>query len=113
MLGRRSMRALGLALAVFAGCAQPPTPLIVVVDTDLAIPSALDRVEITVVGPDGITMETERIMLSGPSSLPLTLGVSPSGERLGPIDITAIGRVDGTLVVTREHTVTLLRGETR
>lgn len=102
-----------LAAAVgAAGCASPTTQLVVVVDTDLTIPGELDSVTVSVEGPSGM-METERSTLLDRSDMPLTLGVAPSGDALGPITVTAVGRHVGTLVVLREHTLTLVRGESR
>lgn len=106
------LASLALFAGAAAGCTSPATQLVVVVDTDLAIPGEVDQVSVTVEGPSG-AMETERSTLADRSRLPLTLGVSPSGDALGPITVTAMGRHVGTLVVLREHRVTLVRGETR
>ena len=113
------MRALHVVLAfvlllatVLASCTPGPTQLVVVVDTDLAIPSALDDVEIRVSSDTGV-MEEQHQPLSSRLLLPLTLGVVTDGEFLGPILVVARGTLDGALVVERSARVTLVRGETR
>ncbi|MGE0790451.1 MAG: hypothetical protein AB7S26_32540 [Sandaracinaceae bacterium] len=94
------------------GCSGELTQLIVVVDTDLAIPSQLDRVGITVsAGAD--RMASQEQALTSAANLPLTLAVVPEDDLLGPIDIVAEGTLDGAEVVARHARVTLVRGETR
>jgi hypothetical protein len=102
----------GVLAVSLASCAAPPTELIVVVDTDLAIPAVIDAIEVEVGGPRG-ARETERAPLSSRAALPLTLGVSPAGDRLGPIEVIATARRGASEVLRRRHSVTLLRGETR
>jgi hypothetical protein len=94
-------------------CAPAATQLIVSVDTDLLIPSELDRVAVSVTGPTGSMAREEQALLSAASSLPLTLAVIPSGDVLGPIEVVAIGYRGGAEVVRRDAEVTLVRGETR
>ena len=116
MLRWRSLFAATLSLlssALSAGCAPSATQLVVVVDTDLSIPSALDEVRVQVTGPSGM-METETSALGSRMALPLTLAVIPDDEMvLGPIDVIARGYRDGVFVIDRAATVTLVRGETR
>lgn len=105
--------AASLAFSVWvAGCAPSATQLVVVVDTDLSIPNELDEVRVGVTRPDGTT-ETEMLTLASRSALPLTLAVIAEGDALGPIDVTAEGRLDGAVVVTRAARATLVRGESR
>ncbi len=101
-----------LAGCVLAGCRGATTQLVVVVDTDLAIPSALDQVRVTV--SDGDTrMASEEQSLRSASALPLTVSVVPDGDFLGPIDVIAVGTRGGSEVVRRRARVTLVRGESR
>jgi len=75
----RSLAALWVAallLCLMSGCSQDATELVIVVDTDFAIPGEIDRVEISVTGPSG------RVVLAGASvvsseSLPMSLGAVP------------------------------------
>lgn len=105
--------AFGLLLAL-AACGSPPTQLVVVVDTDLELGREVDRISVSVTGPSGVA-ETEEAPLEpgDTSSLPLTLGVSPSGDSLGPIEVVATAWLGGARVLGREHRVTLVRGESR
>lgn len=104
--------ALASAVAVF-GCAHPGvTQLIVVADTDLAIPGDVDRIAIDVSGPSGMHA-SEMQTLRGTETLPFTLTVVPSSGVLGPVTIVASAAHAGTDVVSRRATVTLVQGETR
>ncbi len=108
----RSLRLVSLALLLCA-CSDR-TQLIVVVDSDLGVPAELDEVRVTVVGPSGMSTDaTQALGESGGPSLPLTLGVRPAGEALGPIEVTVEGRLEGAAVVTRVATTSLVRGEAR
>lgn len=100
----------GLALAAsasLAGCSQAAaTELIVVVDTDYAIPGQLDEIDVDVQGPDGMH-HLERQPMASAAALPYTLTVVPAGAALGPIRIVASGLSAGTTVVSREARVSL------
>jgi hypothetical protein len=99
-------------LALSLGCTQPVTQLIVVVDTDYAIPAGLDELSVAVRTPEG-ALRTETEPLDGAESLPFTLAVVPESlERLGPLEIEALGSREGTERVRRRARVTLVRGET-
>jgi hypothetical protein len=110
---RASSLALAVAMAVgLFACSPAPTQLIVVVDTDLAIPGELDEVRISVTSDRG-AMGSERQPLASPALLPLTLSLVAEGEDLGPVEVVAEGRLDGVLVVSRLARAMLVRGETR
>lgn len=109
----RGLTSAVLALLVLAACAPGPTELVVVVDTDLVIPSELDEVRITVTRPDGTTALETRA-LTNRSLLPLTLGVVADGDVLGPIEVVAEGRLGGVHVVDHGARVrSLVRNEIR
>jgi hypothetical protein len=103
--------ALGCVLTA-AGCAPAATQLIVVVDSDLRIPSAIDEVRLTVRDPSGQDSEQNQD-LSSAADLPLTLSLIAEGEALGPVNVHAAGYLDGELVVERDATASLARGESR
>lgn len=109
---RACLTSLVLATWACASCTPSPTQLVVVVDTDLAIPSALDEVSITVSSETGV-MESETQRLSSRAMLPLTLGVVTDGDFLGPIEVVARGMLYDGFVLERAGRVTLVRGETR
>jgi hypothetical protein len=98
--------------SLIAGCAPSATQLVVVVDTDMAIPGEIDEVRLEVTRPDG-TSEVEMRGVATRMALPLSVGVIADGEVLGPIDVIATGYHDGDFVIDRTATVTLVRGETR
>ncbi|UJR79907.1 hypothetical protein [Sandaracinus amylolyticus] len=107
--------AVALCVAALVACSTSPTQLVVVVDTDLQPGRDLDEVTVTVTGPSG-TAEVERASMAAEADaahLPLTLGVAPHGDALGPVTVIAAALRDGSPVLTREHRVTLVRGETR
>jgi hypothetical protein len=99
--------------ALALGCSQSPalTQLIVVVDTDYAIPSELDEIDIAVTGPDG-AMHSERQTMAHAADLPYTLNVIPAGGSLGPIRIDATGLHASNFVLMRSARVTLVANTT-
>lgn len=111
----RSLRFFGLfavSLAALSACAPPATELIVVIDTDLSVPSELDEVEVSVRGPDGMTYD-RAARLTASSDLPLTLTLIPAGESLGPVEVEVSGLLRGTERVNRRARATAVRGESR
>lgn len=100
--------ALALALAALAGCSNH-TQLVVSVDTDYAVPGAIDRVTVEVTGPSGTT-RTESEALADATQLPRTLTIVPASDALGPVDIRATGWRGDTRVVSQDATVTLESG---
>lgn len=103
--------ALALALAC-ASCAADGTELVVVVDTDMSIPTEIDAFHIVITSPSG-TMLDQTQEVANRGRLPLTLGITTDGDALGPIEVVAQGLHAGTIVVTRTARTTLVRNETR
>lgn len=100
--------ALSALFSALAGCGQtPPTQLVVVVDTDYAIPAEIDEIDIDVLGPDGIH-HLERQPMARTAELPYTLTVVPQGSALGPLRIEASGLLAGATLVSRVGRVSLL-----
>jgi alpha-tubulin suppressor-like RCC1 family protein len=100
------------ALAVvlgFAGCGDPVTQLVVVVDTDYTVPDEIDTIRF-LVGPDG-TAEPD---LQGPfdqsvgndddPELPLAFTLLP-GEGVRVVEIVVMGIGDGAEVIRRKARV--------
>ncbi len=100
--------AAGLALA---GCAEL-TEVLVVIDTDLAVPAELDELRVDVIGPDGVARRSEG-RLSGPDELPRTLALVHRGGALGPVSVTVTGIAAGSNVVQRRARFDFVPGETR
>lgn len=102
-------RALALALALATGCGSDPlTEIVVVSDTDLAIPGELDTIRIRVHGdPDRTEEALARVGDGAPR--PATLGlVSSSGQ--GTLEVAVIGELDGAEVVRRTARVAFQPG---
>ncbi len=101
-----------LTLGLVFGCsaATPSTELIVVVDTDIAVPSQMNTTQIIVTRPDG-TMAVERESVTSSSMFPLTLTVVADHDSLGPLTVVATGSLGTTEVVSRQAQVTLVRDE--
>ncbi len=114
MVVRDGVRAGLLALtSLVVGCSSA-TQLIVVVESDLSVPGEMDAVQLTITGPLGQPFDsTQSLTDSGAPSLPLTLGVRPAGEALGPLEVRARGLLAGGVVVERVARTSLVRGDTR
>lgn len=103
--------ALGLPLIFLSACAQPLTQLVVIVDTDYAVPGELDGVVLTVDGP---VMPEEPVEVPLASiTLPISLGLVHRGGPLGPITVTASGALAGAERVRRTARTSFLVGESR
>jgi len=110
----------GVACAVLCAtaCSQSPvTEIVVVVDSDIAVPAELDEVTILVDGAVGGTRTASRdLSASRGAGLPVTLGlVHPSGP-LGPITARAVGSVHrggvASIVVERTARTSFVDGRT-
>jgi len=98
-----------LVMVLAAGCAPALTEIVVVVDSDYAVPSELDAVEITVMTPVG---EHDPVRSMRPA-LPVSLGLVHRGGPLGPLRLDVRGTRGGTLVVSRSAVVSFVPGEVR
>lgn len=88
------MRAALAFSLLLAGCGDDATltELVVVVDTDLSVPDEVSRIGLRVVGSDGRMVFDGDVDLSAPGApaRPLTLGLTPAGDSLGPIVVAAV-----------------------
>lgn len=103
-----------VAVACAIGCHGSLTEIVVVVDSPMHVPDALDAIVLRVTGTDG-TPQQGTTPLTGPDArtLPITLGLVPAGSSLGPITVEAVGQLRATTVVRREARVSFVRGEQR
>jgi len=102
-----------LLWSAVAGCVPASTELVVVVDTDFAVPGEVDRVEVTITGPSGRSSVTASNLGPG-SSLPLSVGASPvEGAALSPVTITAVALLQGRTLVDRVIRTGFVAGERR
>ena len=99
-----------LALAAIGGCSSP-TEIVVVVDTDLPVPDAIDTVDVVVERADEESRVASRVLdVDGPAE-PTTVVVE---HRSGPrrsVSFTAIGRKDGVEVIRTEARTEFVEGE--
>ncbi|HEY8431592.1 MAG TPA: hypothetical protein VIL20_24600, partial [Sandaracinaceae bacterium] len=111
VLRTTALRALAIASAgaLLASCGGELTEILVVVDSDLPVPSALDGVRVEVSGAE--TMTAEGSLRSG-GALPRTVGVVHRGGSLGPVEIRAVGTLGGAEVVSALARTSFLRGRT-
>lgn len=103
-----------LSMGMLVGCHQAPlTQLVVAIDSDLEIPSNLDRVELLIEAPDGERRQSVG-ELSGDAAvpLPLSLGLLHRGGPLGPISIVARGLLGNDEVVIRHASASFIEQRT-
>ena len=87
------------------GCSTDPrTEVIVVIDSDLMVPSELDELTIDVTAPDGEMQSSTAALGDGEPTLPRTLGLLHTGGSLGPFAVTATGLLGGSAIVSRDAT---------
>ncbi len=96
--------------ALLGSCGGELTEILVVVDSDLAVPSALDGLRVEVSGAEAMTAEGS--LRAGASGLPRTVGVVHRGGSLGPLTIRAVGTLGGVDVVSARAVTSFLRGRT-
>ncbi len=86
---------LGVALAVFvSGCTSAPTQLVVLVDSDYAVPDELATVHALVSAPDGEVVSEHTFTLSGSATPGASRFTLPLSFGMVPVDDDASRRVD-------------------
>lgn len=106
----RKLAWLAVIAAMAPGCSGSRTEVVIVTDSDLAVPGELDEVLVTVTSPEGRTQMSRAGLGMGNAPLPRTLGLSHETGALGPFRIVATGRRGGASVVTREAEFTFQPG---
>ena len=95
------------------GCeqqAESVTELVVVVDSDLSVPSELDQIRVRATSPDGDTQESSAALGEGQTPLPRSLVLRHAGGALGPFAVEVAGRRGSATVLERVAQVTFVRG---
>jgi len=100
------------AVAMACSPTNNGTTLVVRVDTDLTVPSALNRIEIQVT-PERGGQTTDSFTIGSRADLPATMAIRPSGSPSFNVDVTARGLLGGNSVVTQTATVPFFPGEAR
>jgi len=111
MRSRGRVSILLVAALAWAGCQQPLTELVVVIDTDYAVPDALDSVELVITSPDGSVENVLAPLDTIP--IPVSLGLVHRGGALGVIGIEAIGRSGDVTRVRAAMLTSFVTGERR
>lgn len=99
-------------LCVVCGCEEDLTQLMLVLDTELAVPSEVSSLHVQVTGPSGRSYEaTAELGLDRPATLAL---VSPDGRAVsGDVTVVATMRLDGARVASRSVTTSFIEGRVK
>ena len=109
------MRRLWLgALVLAAACSaeKDATLLVAHVDTDLLVPAELNRIDI-LIAPEGGADTTTNFPLGDADDVPVTLSIRPGDDPALGVDVTAIGYLGATRIVSQTATVAFTPGEAR
>lgn len=106
------MRRLAPVFALLVVGCTDLTEILVVVRSDLAVPSEIDGLRVEVTGSERMSA-TGTFEGPGARGFPRTVGVVRSGGSNGPITIRAVGLLDGAEVVERSAVTSFLDGQTR
>jgi hypothetical protein len=113
VLAPAGLASLGLLLCL-GSCtesAAPATELIVVVDSDFAVPEGLDELALRATGPDDGVQTATASLGAGQPELPRTLVLNHAAGPLGPLTIHVEGRRAGASVLSREAEVSFVVGK--
>jgi hypothetical protein len=109
---KRLLRTLALTLA--AACSQsaePVTELVLVIDSDLGVPTDLDEISVRATGPDGAAQTAGARLGAGMTPLPRALVLSHESGPLGPLQVRVEGKRGGSSVVTRHAQASFVLGK--
>jgi len=85
-----------LCVMMLCGCASELTEIIVIVDSELAVPGELDEIVVTTEGASGLPKgASANLVGAGAASMPVTVGLRPGGAQDGPVTIRVRGRLAG------------------
>ena len=114
MLSADRRRALGLVAVALTltACSTDLTELIVIVDTDLAVPGQLDEIVVTTQSATG-GVKTAAAALADSTSLPMTVGLRPGADTSATVMVYVRGRLAGTEQVVARVDTHFLAGERR
>lgn len=98
-------------ISLAAACGTPATEIIVVVDTDLDVPSELSMIVVEVTSPSG-EMSTATAMLEGDANIPATVGLVHEDGAIGPFQVRARGQDQGGDVIERQASAFFLPEKT-
>lgn len=111
------VRGLAFFLAIvgnLGGCTSttPRTEVLVVIDTDLRGPSAIDNLHVEVTSPSGIRQTSVATLGDGQPSLPRSIGLVWDAGPLGPFTVRVAGNTGGMQRVERVARFEFQRNQT-
>jgi hypothetical protein len=110
------MRATWLTCLLLLGACGESAPalteVLVVVDSDLAVPGELDELVFRVQGPSGPERVTSAPLGSGEQALPRSLALVRSGGALAPLTVRVEGLKQDSIVLARTATLQFVEGRT-
>lgn len=106
-----------IVVLALVGCSEevvepdPLTQLVVVLESDLEVPTRMDAIRLDVTAPSGATERaTANLTGEGALALPATLGLLAVGGSLSPVTVVAEARLGGGTVVTRRVRTAFVEG---
>ena len=104
-----------VALILLAACGtEDLTELVVVIDTDLAVPGELDGLRLAIESPAGMRETSSPLGGAADPTLPVSFSLEHGGHSwLGPVTVTAEGTLGGVPVVAQVRRTSFVRGERR
>lgn len=96
-------RTLAVAAALLCACTTPRTQILLVTDTDLAVPSELDRMRVEVRSPGGDVQVAEARFGPGELPPPRVVGLVNTDGRLGPYSLLVQGTRGASEIVVVER----------
>ena len=108
----RQLWFVAFALAAACSAEKDATLLVAYIDTDLLVPAELNRIDIRV-APEGGAGTTDSFPLGDADDVPVTLSFRPTGDPALGVDVTAIGYLGATSIVSQTATVAFTPGEAR
>lgn len=105
--------AVALTASLSLACSEPPTQLVVVVSSNLAIPSAIESVVVRT-EEGGATIAEHAFPLAASADLPLSFAIVPrGGDASRSVTIVAVGSSASGLVARHRVSTGFVRGESR
>ena len=101
-----------IGLAVLASACTSPTEIVLVIDTDLAVPVDIDHVDILARGSQMQSTVGVDVGTTGSPSFPLTLGLT-TADAAGPVSVTVVGSLQGNAVVQQDADTAFVSGSKR
>lgn len=101
------------AFLTLTGCGKSAaTAIVVIVDTDMAVPAELDGLTIVASGPTGMMANLAQPLAADSPTAPYVFTIAPVNNDASAVDLTVTGTLAGGTVVTRQVRTTFIKGKT-